>query len=601
MVRAWTTDGRVIEKPLRAGEDTSEWLAARPDVKALLRHREAPVAFSAAAGTEPGSWYLGRIPLGGRVRLGKVAIEALDPEAVLSVARVSLHDASTGTSAPLSALPSLLEAQPGWRPLCATMGDTIYENRDALPRAWLVRRVVPASPPDALAAVHGGRLPDGTAFEPRRVALVEEGKETDFGPLDPQARMDMTSDSPNRSTVRTRCRTPAFLVLAEADYPGWRATVDGVPAALVRADHALRGLALAAGDHRVELEYRPRSFAFGMALSAMAVAGLAFAGRAVRRRVWPPLAAVALLPAVWLAVAAGRLPVSSARASEVLPRHAAPRDGLVDLAAVPDAAGALGDGWWPAEAWAMGQAGRWTAGAAALRLERPHAEAGLAVDMTLDSPSGETAGRIEIAGRTVRAFHGPNGRRREVVDIADVAGRVLEVRIVADRPFASPVVPIGRSQGVFVHSVRIMPSAVAAEIEPGRAEDGRPELVSGWWGAETWPGGPDGRWTTERAALLLGRREAEDGLILDVTFDHPRGMTTGRIEVEGGPVREVRAANGRQTVMLDIGAVPGRTVRVRLVADRPFVPRRYDPSAGDGRALGFFVHSARLCSFSRCP
>ena len=249
----------------------------------------------------------------------------------------------------------------------------------------------------------------------------------------------------------------------------------------------------------------------------------------------------------------------------------------------------------------MGQAGRWTAGAAALRLERPHAEAGLAVDMTLDSPSGETAGRIEIAGRTVRAFHGPNGRRREVVDIADVAGRVLEVRIVADRPFASPVVPIGRSQGVFVHSVRIMPSAVAAEIEPGRAEDGRPELVSGWWGAETWPGGPDGRWTTEGAALLLGRREAEDGLILDVTFDHPRGMTTGRIEVEGGPVREVRAANGRQTVMLDIGALPGRTVRVRLVADRPFVPRRYDPSAGDGRALGFFVHSARLCSFSRCP
>ena len=249
----------------------------------------------------------------------------------------------------------------------------------------------------------------------------------------------------------------------------------------------------------------------------------------------------------------------------------------------------------------MGQAGRWTADTARLRLERRQAEAGLAVDMTLDSPSGDTAGRIEVAGRTVRAFHGPNGRRREVVDIADVAGRVLEVRIVAERPFASPLVPVGRRQGVFVHSVSLLPEALAAEIEPGRAEDGRPELVAGWWGAETWPGGPDGRWTSARAALRLARREAEDGLILDLTFDDPRGMTRGRIEVEGGPAREVRAPNGRQTVMLDIGGVPGRTVGVRLVADRPFVPRQYDPSAGDGRALGFFVHSARLGSFSRCP
>src|SRR5206468_936164 len=117
-------------------------------------------------------------------------IEALDPEAVLSVARVSLHDASTGTSAPLSALPSLLEAQPGWRPLCATMGDTIYENRDALPRAWLVRRVVPASPPDALAAVHGGRGARGARA--RRSCAARPG--------------------PRRGRPPCRARVPAALV-----------------------------------------------------------------------------------------------------------------------------------------------------------------------------------------------------------------------------------------------------------------------------------------------------------------------------------------------------------------------------------------------------
>lgn len=601
LVRAWTTDGRVIEKPLRAGVDTSEWLGARPDVKARLRHGQAPVAFSAAAGTEPGSWYLGRIPLDGRVRLGQVAIEALDPEAVVSVARVSLHDADTGTSAPLSALRSLVSSRSSWRPLCAAMGDTIYENPDALPRAWLVRHVVPVAGPDALAALQGGRLPDGTAFEPRRVALVEDGNEVDFGPLDPRARVEVTGGSPNRSTFRTRCRTPAFLVLAEADYPGWRATVDGVPTPIARVDHALRGLRLAAGDHRVELEYRPRSFTLGMALSALAVLGLAIGGRGVRRQVWPPLAAAALLPVLWLAVAAAPPPVSRARANEVPPPQVTTRDGLLELAAVSDGSHALGEGWWPAEAWATGLPGRWTAGAAVVRLERRQAEGGLAVDMTLDSPSGETAGRIEVGGRTLRVFQAPNGRRREVVDIAGVAGRVLEVRIVADRPFASPLIPVGREQGVFVHSVGLLPAALAAEIEPGRAEDGRPELASGWWDAEARPSGPGGRWTGERAVLRLGRREAEDALVLDLTVDDPRGTATGRVEVEGGPVRELRAGNGRRTVTLDIGAVPGRVVEVRLVADHPFVPRQYDPSAGDGRTLGFFVHSARLGSLSRCP
>jgi len=236
----------------------------------------------------------------------------------------------------------------------------------------------------------------------------------------------------------------------------------------------------------------------------------------------------------------------------------------------------------------MGQAGRWAQGEAALRVARTHGETGLAVDMTLDRPSGDTAGRIVAGGRTLRSFRAPNGRRREVVDLTGVPERDLEVRLVTEGP-------------VFVHSVSLLPAALAAEIEPGSAEDARPELVSGWWGAEARPGGPGGRWTGPRAQLRLLRAAAEDGLFLDVTFDHPLGVTTGRIEVEGGPARPIRARNGRQTLALDIGAVAGRTIAVRLLADRPFVPRQYDPSAGDGRALGLFVHAARLGSFAPCP
>jgi len=587
VLRAWTTDGEVIEKALRAGEDTSEWRARRPGVEGLLRHGEAPGAFSAAAGMEPGTWYLGRMPLGGRRRLRSLSIEAVDPAAVVSVARVSLHDAVTGTSSPVSGMRTLLGERPGWRRLCASEGSTIYENTAALPRAWLVRRVLPLAEADAFAAIRGGRLPDGTAFDPRRVALVEEGREVDYGPLDPRARVELIARGPNGLGAVTRSGTPAFLVVADAAYPGWRAYVDGKPVPIVRADHVLRGLPLPAGEHHVELEYRPRSFLVGVAVSAAALVALALVGRAAPRRAWPPLGAVALLPVVWLAVAARRPAALPARP--------------VDMPAIPEGAAAFGPGWWPAEAWAMGEAGRWTAEEAVLRLRRAGGEAGLALDMTLDSPSDETAVRLEAGGRTLATIRGPNVRRREVVDISGVPGREVELRIVAERPFASTVRPVGRMQGVFVHAAELLEAPIRAEVDLFTAADSAPELASGWWGTESRAGGPGGRWTSGQAALRLQRRADEDGLVVDLSLDHPEGITTGRIEVEGGPTQLLRAPNGRHTLSLAIGGAGARTVTVRFVADRPFVPRAYDPSSGDGRALGMFVHSARLVPFSRCP
>jgi len=60
-----------------------------------------------------------------------------------------------------------------------------------------------------------------------------------------------------------------LLILSEVDYPGWRATVDGTPARLVRADYLLRALCVPAGEHQVVLVYDPPLLKLGLAITGL--------------------------------------------------------------------------------------------------------------------------------------------------------------------------------------------------------------------------------------------------------------------------------------------------------------------------------------------
>jgi hypothetical protein len=77
---------------------------------------------------------------------------------------------------------------------------------------------------------------------------------------------------------------PGELVLADSFFPGWRATLDGLPAAIRPADGLFRALTLPAGRHRAAMIYAPWGFRAGLWVSLASLAAGAAALAARRRR-----------------------------------------------------------------------------------------------------------------------------------------------------------------------------------------------------------------------------------------------------------------------------------------------------------------------------
>ena len=78
-----------------------------------------------------------------------------------------------------------------------------------------------------------------------------------------------------------------LVLLTDAAYPGWRATLDGEPVTIYQADGLFRGVLLPAGSHEVTFTYEPASLRYGAALSLAALLVwllLLTAGRARREQ-----------------------------------------------------------------------------------------------------------------------------------------------------------------------------------------------------------------------------------------------------------------------------------------------------------------------------
>jgi uncharacterized membrane protein YfhO len=85
-----------------------------------------------------------------------------------------------------------------------------------------------------------------------------------------EAVVQVVSYQPEQVALDVALDAPGVLVLADTWYPGWQATVDGEPAALLRANYLFRAVLLPAGQHRVLFEYRPATLGRGAGISLAA-------------------------------------------------------------------------------------------------------------------------------------------------------------------------------------------------------------------------------------------------------------------------------------------------------------------------------------------
>jgi hypothetical protein len=191
----------------------------------------------------------------------------------------------------------------------------VLRNRRAYPRAWIVHNARFIKPIKGLARTDRDAPmeeiiyandelwhdPHRIAYDPHTLAWVDDDQRMEllryFPGIAPRPHesVTITAYGPQRVELDAVLDVPGMVVLADIYYPGWRLTIDGVPAPIYRANRMMRGAAVGPGPHHLVYTYHwPGSVAVGWWTSLAALAVLGILAAAFTR--WPVSTAAGLLP-----------------------------------------------------------------------------------------------------------------------------------------------------------------------------------------------------------------------------------------------------------------------------------------------------------------
>lgn len=288
-----TTSGEDLSLDLRAGKDTSEWAWDRSDVQKAISHKRANIFESFPAKDQDqrafeGHRYYTVLPMQGRREVTRIRFRWVGPcGASVSVSKLTLKDTLNNTTFSIDPIADTLADRSRWRNVEEGAQTAVYENLRAMPRAWLASQVLSLRPEEILTSIKNGKLPNGETFDPQNVALVEEA--IDFQAKEPDQDRWVKVIKVNDTSIEmvTHSKSDAFLVLSDANYPGWKATVDGDPVQVFQTDYVIRGIKLPAGAHYVRFAMHPLSFYVGAGISGavlLLLLGLLFRSRLKSKR-----------------------------------------------------------------------------------------------------------------------------------------------------------------------------------------------------------------------------------------------------------------------------------------------------------------------------
>ncbi len=182
---------------------------------------------------------------------------------------------------PLLNVRYLITARPGFAQAEVVLsdGDTrLLRLNNGMPRAWFVPFAVQNSNDGQVLAAM-----TRDAFDPWQVAYLAD--ESPFPLPSPpisgtQAKAARAGEfhrtDPEHVEIILNAPADGLVLLSQPSFPGWSATVDGMPTPILRADVALTALPVHAGAQRVQMVYDPWSVKIGIGITLVTL--LATAG-----------------------------------------------------------------------------------------------------------------------------------------------------------------------------------------------------------------------------------------------------------------------------------------------------------------------------------
>ncbi|GEM_PF-5695172 len=143
----------------------------------------------------------------------------------------------------------------------------IYENKNALPRAYFVNQYTLITDEDKIL-----QTLVSPSFNAKDNVILEENPKVAISKIksrNPVVKIDMYKS--NEVQISVKNQNAGFLILTDTFFPGWKAIVNGTEKKIFRANYLVRAVYLEAGNNSIRCYYDPLPYKIGKWISCIAL------------------------------------------------------------------------------------------------------------------------------------------------------------------------------------------------------------------------------------------------------------------------------------------------------------------------------------------